>query len=190
MIRRDVLSRLAVACFLSCSSFALFGQASPAATGPGGFVSVGGMLSDYRSPYGKQRLAGGSFYVDANLSRWLGLEGEGRVLSVGAAEGSKASTYLVGPRISTNGNRFRPYAKILLGRGEFTFPFGYAKGSYFVIAPGAGVDVSLFGGRAFFRVVDFEYQDWRDFTFGQNHPYGFSTGVSVRLPKLRQIVKF
>ena len=157
------------------------GQAVYAGKGPGGYISLGATVSGYNSDYGKQRLIGPAVYLDANLYRRIGVEGEFRNLRYHAQEDLRQSTYLVGPRISTHTRAFRPYAKFLVGRGTMTFPFRYARGSYFVAAPGAGLDVRLGQSRVLVRVVDVEYQFWPDFTFGPMHPWGISTGLSVRL---------
>jgi hypothetical protein len=73
-----------------------------------------------------------------------------------------------------------PYAKILVGGGRFDFPFNYGTGNYFVVAPGAGVDLRL-GHRIQLRLVDYEYQLWPGFTFGSIHPYGVSAGISYQI---------
>jgi hypothetical protein len=43
--------------------------------------------------------------------------------------------------IHIEGPDFNAYAKLLVGDGVFYFPYDYADGSYFVLAPRAGVDV-------------------------------------------------
>lgn len=160
---------------------ALHAQALPTATRSGGYISVGGTFSGYQSLYNKTQVAGGTVYADANLTRRLGLEGEARFLRLHTQSDTRTSTYLVGPRISTSWPRYRPYVKGLVGMGKFTFPYNYAQGSYFVVAPGAGLEIPVMNGRVNLRVVDFEYQAWRGFNFGRARPYGFSTGLSVRV---------
>jgi len=53
-------------------------QSLPTATGPGMYLSVGGMFSDFESDYGKQATTGMSVYVDSNLYWRSGIELEAR----------------------------------------------------------------------------------------------------------------
>lgn len=163
-----------------CSTFAS-GQALYTATGPGSYVSVGVTGSLFQSQYGQRLLGGTAVYVDANLYRRVGIEAEARWLNLHTDEDVRQRTYLVGPKLSLKGRGFRPYAKFLVGRGEFDFPFGYAHGSYFAMAPGAGLDLRIRQSRVSIRVIDFEYQVWPGFSFGTLRPYGASAGVSVRV---------
>jgi hypothetical protein len=159
----------------------LHAQALFAAKGPGGYVAAGATLSTYESDYGQRRLGGGTLFVDANLYRRIGVEAEARYLRVHSDENISESNFLIGPKISTHTRNLRPYAKLLIGRGHLNFPFNYAQGSYFVVAPGAGLDWRIGEGRLTIRVIDIEYQDWPLFTFGTLHPYGVSSGLSLRI---------
>jgi hypothetical protein len=159
----------------------LAAQAVYTADGPGSYVSVGVTVSGFESDYGQRLLGGASVFVDANLYRRIGVELEARQSRFHSDEDLRESTYLAGPKISTHGLNWRPYAKLLVGRGQFNFPFNYATGSYFVIAPGAGLDWRVGHSRLLVRLVDFEYQVWPQFSFGAIHPYGVSTGISVRV---------
>ena len=157
------------------------GQALPTATRSGGYIAIGGSFAGFRSPYNDRWVAGYSLYADVNVTRRFGVEAEGRRLRFDTGEDTRSATYLIGPRISTTWPRYRPYAKVLAGTGQFTYPFGYAHGSYLVVAPGGGLDVSLLHGRAYLRVIDYEYQIWRQFTYGSSRPYGLSSGISIRV---------
>jgi opacity protein-like surface antigen len=164
--------------FLVLSGFhEAFGQALPAATAPGAYVSVGGTYSIFQSAYGERVLGGGGMYVDINRWRQVGIEGEGRWLRQNNLANTTETTYLIGPRVEIRRRRFSPYIKTLVGLGYFNFPYNYAKGRYFVIAPGAGVDYNL-SYNFKIRLVDFEYQEWPQFTFGNINPYGVSVGIS------------
>jgi hypothetical protein len=145
------------------------------------YLSAGGGISGYQIDYGKNVLGGATVYVDFNFTQRYGIEGEGRWLFMNQAENVHASTKLVGPRVTfyqTHG--ISAYAKVLVGSGHFNFPYNYAVGNYFVVAPGAGVDVAL-PHRLILRVIDVEYQDWPQFSFGAIHPYGVSAGLSYRI---------
>jgi hypothetical protein len=154
-------------------------QAMPTATGPGMYLIVGGTVSSFQSDYGKQIIAGAGMYVDANLFWRYGMEAEVRRMAY-PTFGERQTTALVGPRWSLRAKGLVPYAKLLVGGGRFDFPYGYAKGDYFVVAPGAGVDLRM-GQKVRLRLVDFEYQTWPGFSFGPLHPYGISAGISVQL---------
>src|ERR1700712_2828921 len=114
---------------------ACHGPARYAGTGPGSLVTVGATVSGYNIDYGKRDLGGASVYADFNLTWRLGIEGEARLLRYNQEADTHLSTYLVGPRVSFGKHRFNPYGKLLVGLGRFNFPYDYATGSYFVIAP-------------------------------------------------------
>jgi hypothetical protein len=154
-------------------------QSLPTATGPGMYVSVGGTLSDYESDYGKQSITGASIYVDSNLFWRYGIELEAR-RSVYPDFGERQTTLLGGPRWSFRAKGLVPYVKLLSGGGRFDFPYGYAHGNYFVVAPGAGLDLRL-GQKVRVRLIDMEYQVWPGFSIGSLHPYGISAGISFQL---------
>ena len=156
-------------------------QAYATASGPGSYVSVGGGASIFQADYGKQEIEGGFAYVDVHPQWRVGLEGEARSLRYNAAEQVTESNYLGGLRVQVlRPRRLQPYVKFLAGMGRITLPFNYARGSFLDYAPGAGLDIAL-TQRITLRAADLEYQRWPKFTFGQLSPYGWSTGISVRL---------
>ena len=157
------------------------GQALPAGIGPGTYVQVGASGSLFQVDYGQRKLAGGTLFLDAHLYRRIGAEAEVRTLNIHQDEGVHETTYLAGPRISVKRGAIRPYAKLLAGRGEFYFPFNYAKGSYLVLAAGGGVDWHVARTRLTVRLLDLEFQDWPGFSFGTLHPYGLTSGVALRV---------
>ncbi len=152
-------------------------QAKYAGTGPGSLLTAGAIASGFQSDYGRQYLGGVGVYVDFNPTWRFGIEGEARLLRFHQSADTHQSTFLIGPRVSFGRHRLNPYAKVLAGLGKFNFPYDYGYGSYFVLAPGAGVDFRV-SQRIKLRLVDFEYQDWPQFTYGALKPYGISTGMS------------
>ncbi len=165
---------------LCCSALRMHAQALPTASGGGSYLAVGGGFTGMRTQYGQRTLGGGVAYAESNLTPHVGLEYEGRFLRLNADESVTQSTYLAGGRYSLRNYRLQPYVKVLGGLGRMSFPFHYATGEYFVVAPGAGVDYHL-NDRWTARVIDVEYQHWTNFTYGSLSPYGVSAGLSFRL---------
>ncbi len=157
------------------TAVAAYGQARESATAGGAYVWVGGAVSSYYLQYGGNKNLGFTGFVDADSVRRFGVETEGRWLDYRQTNNVHAETYLAGPRYHFNEGRFQPYLKGLAGIGSFNFPYNYAHGRYFVIAPGGGLDYRL-SPRWAVR-VDGEYQYWPQFTFGAMTSEGISVGV-------------
>jgi hypothetical protein len=155
-------------------------QALPTATAPGAYISIGGTLSSFQSGYGKQKVDGAGVYVDINPIRAVGIEAESRWLGQSKMSKIGESTYLAGPRVQFRRGPYTPYVKTIVGLGYFNYPYDSAKGRYFVVATGAGVDLML-GQNLKIRLIDVEYQQWPQFTFGTINPYGVSFGLSYRV---------
>ncbi len=143
-------------------------------------VWVGGGASGFYLQYGSQKAVGLTAFAEADSARNFGLVGEGRWLEYHQFSGVHAETYLIGPRYYFHCNHFEPYAKGLVGVGDFNFPYNYAHGKYFVAAAGGGVDYRL-GSRWSVRIADIEYQDWPEFTFGSMTSVGISSGIRFRV---------
>ncbi len=160
-------------------------QVGPAARGGTPPLIVGGYYSNFSPDYGGKRLGGAGVFVDWELFRRLGAEGEVRFLRFGQTQNVHEDNYLVGPRYTFNYGRLHPYGKFLLGAGELNFPNDIAHGGYFAMAPGGGVDYRLnwhWSARA-----DYEYQLWPSapgLPGVPSHgitPQGFSFGVGYRI---------
>ena len=181
-LSRRYLAGLAALLWVCLHASTAWSQAVPTATGPGSYTSIGVAGSLFNVNYGQNYVAGGSAWLDANLYRKYGAEFQYQTLRYNEQGGMRQTTYLAGPRVSfrVRNRSFVPWADILAGRGEFDFPYGYAKGVYFVYAPGAGVDYGLTRNIKL-RLVSVQYQKWPQFTFGDLHPYGISSGISLRI---------
>lgn len=166
---------------MTCCAVRVSAQALPAGKGPGPYTAVGVMGSIYKTDYGQQTLVGPAVFVDANIHRLVGIEAEARWLRYNGKVGVTQDTYMVGPRYSFKPVGWVPYVKMPVGVAHMRFPYGYATGNYFVMAPGGGVDYWLKGDTIRVRVVDFEYQIWPQFSFGTLKPYGVSAGISFRV---------
>jgi hypothetical protein len=147
----------------------------------GGFTLVaGGTASGYAVQYGQQKLLGVAAVVDVDTRRRIGIEGEARWLMYHETDGLHATTWSIGPRYHFSKGKLQFYSKGLIGIGDFTFPYNYAHGSYLVISPGGGVDYR-WRHKVSFRLADFEYQYWPQFTYGAMSSYGLSAGVRYHI---------
>jgi hypothetical protein len=182
---------------LACCAVALVAllpRPAQAQAVPSGFEErrslwVGGQCSYVSAsfPYQSERHVYGCG-VFANM-RWtphLDLEGDARWLPFGGFAGTTESSYLAGPRyIFRRFGKIQPYGKFLVGRGLIHYPYGIGDGSYFALAPGAGVNYRA-SRRLTFR-AEYEYQVWINSPGFVNEPAhslrpnGFNIGVTYRL---------
>lgn len=187
LLRAAVLSAAAglVVMFLGSRALA---QASATATGPGASVVVGGGVSMFQSVYGQRDLGGGFVFVDLQPHWRFSVEAEARYLRLHTSEEVTEKNYLVGPRVLVRSGRWQPYGKFLIGDGHIDMPFQYGHGDFLALVPGAGLDLAL-NDVVNVRVVDIEYQLWRDFPYGNLRPYGISAGLSLRLTPIVRFPK-
>jgi len=157
-------------------------QAVPSAFREGYSLSAGGSASGDYMQYGERKMVGINAFADMDGRHDFGIEAEASFVLFNQTANVNDTVYSIGPRYHLNPSRkMQPYAKALVGIGEFNFPsYGLAHGSYLVITPGAGVDLRL-SRRIWFRAVDFEYQVWPQFTYGVMSNPSISTGIRVRI---------
>jgi hypothetical protein len=155
-------------------------QVVPSADAGGFTLAAGGTASGYEVQYGEQKLLGVSAVVDADTRRRFGIEAEARWLILHETDGLHATTWSIGPRYHFSKGKFQFYVKGLVGFGDFTFPYDYAHGRYLVISPGGGVDYR-WRRKVSFRLADFEYQYWPQFTYGAMSSYGVSAGFRYHI---------
>lgn len=156
-------------------------QVVPAADKGGLLLSAGATGSGEQVQYGERKMLGFTAFVDADTRRRLGIELEGRWLEFHQTANVHLETYSAGLRYHFDvGRGFQPYAKGLVGFGDFNFPYNLATGSYLVITAGGGLDYHL-SRRFALRAADFEYQYWPQFTFGAMSNPSVSTGLRVRI---------
>ena len=84
------------------------------------------MGSGYYLQYGQRKMVGITAFVDADTKRRFGIEAEGRWLEYHQTANVHAETYSIGGRYHFDVGRFAPYAKGLVGFGDFNFPYNYA----------------------------------------------------------------
>ena len=75
-------------------------------------------------------------FADMDTKRRIGIEAEGRWLEFHQTANVHAETYSIGGRYHLDLGRFEPYAKGLIGFGDFNFPYNYAHGRYLVVTAG------------------------------------------------------
>ena len=156
------------------------GQVVPSADQGGYKIWAGGGVTASKVDYGDRKLGGIMALADVDTRRGIGLEGEARWLEVHQRADVHIETYSIGARYHYNMGRFQPYAKGLIGFGNFNFPHNYATGRYTVVTMGGGVDY-MWKRRISIRAVDLEYHDWPQFTYGSMNDLGLSIGVKVRV---------
>jgi hypothetical protein len=174
-----IMSCIAVASIFLATAKAASAQADVTAGGGGRYIAVGAGGAFFNSNYGQRWVSGYSIYADVNRDHRYGAEFRAQSLRFNQEQGIRETSYLLGPRMSFPHGNWLPYARVLLGGGIFNAPYNYAEGSYFVVAPGGGVDYVR--GRFRYRIADIEYQAWPNFTFGELHPWGYNTGISIRI---------
>jgi hypothetical protein len=153
-------------------------QVRPQASAGGFRLSAGGTGTGSYLQYGARKMIGGSAFVDADTRRGLGIEAEGRWLEFHQSDDVHVESYSIGLRYHIDFRKFQPYAKGLIGYGDFNFPFSYAHGRYLVATAGGGLDYHL-THRIHIRVADVEYQDWPQFTYGAMTSAAVSAGLRV-----------
>lgn len=156
-------------------------QAAPSASRGGMTISAGAMASGSSVQYGNEKIVGLTGFVDADTHLHLGIEMEGRWLEWHQENDVHVETYSVGGRYWRGVGHWVPYVKGLVGYGDFNFPYNSGTGSYMVITAGGGVDYHLRRHRITWRVADFEYQIWPQFTFGSMNTGTLSSGIKVRI---------
>jgi hypothetical protein len=188
-----VIQKLLVLGLLLLSGVFCFGQVEDSATAGSIPLSVGGSFSYFDASYGSIKSAGLGTFIDYSplLAGKLGVEGEGRWLMFGGPNSFSEYNYLAGPRYHfyDKSEKYKPYAKFLVGAGEINFPYGLAHGGYFVMAPGGGIDISL---NQHWKVrADYEFQFWPGapgipgIQSGSFHPNGVTVGFVYRLFRSR-----
>ncbi len=146
-------------------------------------LSAGATGSFDTIQYGSRQMYGAGAFVDAETTGHFGLEAEGRWIEFPSQlDNLHAETYSIGGRwhwVLTN--HWQPYAKALIGFGSFNYTNNLGQESNeLVVTAGGGVDFRA-SHRIYFRVADFEYQDWPQAYYGNLTPFNVSAGLKVRI---------
>jgi hypothetical protein len=145
-------------------------------------LSAGATGSFDTIQYGSRQMFGAGAFVEAETTGHFGLEAEGRWIEFPSQNDNvHAETYSIGGRYHwVLTNHWQPYAKALIGFGNFTYAYGYGQDRDLVVTAGGGVDFRC-SHRIYFRVADFEYQDWPEAHYGNLVPFNLSAGLKVRI---------
>jgi hypothetical protein len=145
-------------------------------------LSVGGTGSFDTIQYGSRKMFGAGAFVDAENTGHFGLEAEARWIEFPQQNDNvHAETYSIGGRYHwVLTNHWQPYAKALIGFGDFTYAYGYGQDRDLIVTAGGGVEFRA-THRIYFRVADFEYQDWPEAHYGNLTPFNVSAGLKVRI---------
>jgi len=172
---------LSIIVMLGAGSPSLRAQVVPSALRSPISLTVGGTTSVFDPDYIPTKLVGLGAYVDVNLFRGIGVEGEGRWQRFHEYQGISQDNYLIGPRVQLRHFwRARPYVKALGGFSNMNFEDGIGTGRFTTFAFGGGVDIHL-TRRWTVRAIDAEYQYWPSFLSVTLSPYGASAGISYRV---------
>jgi hypothetical protein len=156
------------------------GQVVPAGDAGALLITAGATGSGYFLQYGDRKMLGITGFVDADTRSLFGVEFEGRWVEWNQTALVHTETYSMGPRYHRNYGKFQPYAKALLGFGNFNFTDNLAQGRYFLVTAGGGLDYHL-KRRIYIRAAEFEYQYWPQFTFGAMSTASVSAGLRIRV---------
>jgi hypothetical protein len=198
--------RFVFAMLFLTASFCLFAQVPPSATeGKVPQLSIGAGLSDYNPDLGRDRMYGGTLWIDYYLNRvpsilhGIGLEFEARDISLNRLRSEpilREDTAGVGAIYSLrNFGKIRLYAKVVSGLGNTDYLGAAGKRfnqSRTVTSMGGGFDSRVF--RRIWVRADYEYQYFPDFFVGNNSsmpsgapldPQGITLGAMFQLGRDR-----
>ncbi|MDR3798800.1 MAG: outer membrane beta-barrel protein [Terracidiphilus sp.] len=132
--------------------------------------------------YGSRQMYGVGAFVDAETTGHFGLEAEGRWIEFPSQNDNvHAEIYSVGGRYHfVLTNHWQPYAKALIGFGRFNYAYNLGQDNDLVVTAGGGMEFRA-SRRIYFRVVDFEYQDWPQAHYGNLIPFNIGAGLKVRI---------
>jgi hypothetical protein len=151
-------------------------------------LQVGGAVSIASPDYSNTDIKGFTIYADMDftyiLHGRLGIDAEIHEINLITPYDLGENSYLLGLRYKYRYGRLQPYLRVGGGIGTLNFNGGpgnyYATSSYIregLYAIGGGLDVNA-TRKINIRVLDFEYQDWKDFPPNGLTPYVVSIGAA------------
>jgi hypothetical protein len=175
-----VYRRILLILFLFTLTCAAYGQALPTADRLLS-LQLGAEVSLGSPDYGTKDIEGISIYGDLDYGAHWGLDGEIRDLTISTPEDIGQSSALLSVRYKFNYGKFHPHVRAGAGIGYFDYDKGFFPADlsirYGIYAIGGGLDYS-FSHKIHFRLIDFEYQDWRHFSSSALTPTVISIGAA------------
>jgi len=169
-----VIGRLVLSFLLGGASI-LYGQAIPTASRAGD-AQIGVGYSAARPDYIPQTFQGIAAYADFDFRPHLGLEAEFHQVDNTGGYQSFQRTYEIGGRYLRTYGPLVPYVKVMVGRGQFEYPYAEAEANYTMYAGGAGADFKL---GPYLRVRgEYEFQKWTSFPNGGLTPHIVTIGLA------------
>jgi opacity protein-like surface antigen len=181
-----LIGRRLVFVFLLGGASILHAQAIPAASREGD-AQIGAGFAFGKPDYVQNTFYGITAYADFdfNTRLHLGVEAEFHQINSTAGDQTYERTYEIGARYFHTYGPVVPYAKIMIGRGDFNYPHGLADLSYNMFAAGAGADLKL---SEHLRVRgEYEYQHWSSFPNGGLAPQLITIGVAYHFTGTRKV---
>jgi opacity protein-like surface antigen len=158
ILRNSLHASLLVAALLVCGSSLAHGQAKYTATRAGD-LQLGAGYTNGTSDYVNNRISGFSGYATFDFKEHFGAEFDFHQSKDPNSDVYERSYEWGGRYLRHYDNdRYRPYARLMYGRGVFNFPFNVANLAYNMIVGAGGVDIAV---RKNINVrAEYEYQYW------------------------------
>jgi opacity protein-like surface antigen len=154
---------------------ALYGQALPTASRLAD-AQIGVGYSPAKSGYVQQNFQGASAYADLDFTLHLGIEAEFHQVDSTSGDRSYQRTYMIGGRYFRTYGPLVPYAKAMIGRGDFNYPLGVTNLGYSMFAGGMGADIKL--STHLHVRGEYEFQRWSSFPNGGLTPRILTFGIA------------
>jgi len=143
---------------LASGSYAAHGQAKYTATRAGD-LQLGAGYTNASSDYVTNRIGGYTGYATFDFKEHFGVEFDFHQVNDPKSAVYERTYEWGGRYLRHYGNdRYRPYVRVMFGRGVFNFPYNAANLAYNMIVGAGGMDIEV---RPRITVRgEFEYQDW------------------------------
>jgi opacity protein-like surface antigen len=182
ILRNSLHAGLVVAVLLIAGTSMAHGQAKYTASRTGD-LQLGAGYTNGTSDYVTNRISGYSGYATFDFSEHFGAEFDFHQ-SKDPNSAVYERSYEWGGRYLRHyaNDRYRPYLRVMYGRGVFNYPLNVANLAYNMIVGAGGMDIAV---RKNINVrAEFEYQDWLSgpgLTNGLN-PMMINIGVAYHFP--------
>ena len=140
-------------------------------------IQVGAGFAALVPDYTPGTILGFSGWADYDFSRYVGVEFSTHLGEFITPGDISENSYTLGPRFSYRHARLTVYGKALVGRATITNLNFNLSSSYNIYAFGGGLEYRLLH-KINVRVIDFEHQQWPDFTPHALSPSAVTIGVS------------